>query len=370
MRAGRFFRASLSILALVFLLPIPSAAFASELRCAVCGEAITGKYLEQEGQAYHEGCYAKMKAPRCAVCSEPILGPRVEVDGKIYHAQCYREKVQPHCAVCGRPIEGTYLVEEGKSYHPACHRTRAEKCAICGEPLKGSYLADPWGNPFHARHGRKYLCPFCNRVMTDSTTGGSVVSSANGMRVCRLCDSRGVDRKGRAESLLERTRLRLFDTFPVSADTFTFDLVSKAKLASLLPPGRQQGMELGITLERKARLGRSESIRNDMFLLSGLPDWLFQAVAAHELAHVWQHLQGLEDLPPDKSEGSAELASYLILKLNGSQEARIKLETMERSEDPSYGTGLRRALEVSMNGQAVDRLHGALRGEVGWPDRR
>jgi len=331
---GRRPRLPVAILVLVLLGTLVPRALASELRCRVCGEEITGGY--------------------------------VELDGKVYHERCYREKVQPRCAVCNKPIEGAFVQEAGKSYHPACLKARSTRCVICGEVLKGNYLADPWGNPFHSRHGRKVLCPFCNRAMADSTTGGSVVA-ANGMRICRLCEREGVERKGRAESLLERTRLKLSDSFPVPASSFSFELVDKPRLNELLSPGRQLGVELGITLEKKARWGRKESIHNDMFLLSGLPEWLFEAVAAHELVHVWQHLQGLDDLPADQAEGSAELASYLVLKRNGSREARVKMEAMERSDDPSYGAGLRRALEVSMNGQDVSRLHRALRGEGEWP---
>ena len=203
--------------------------------------------------------------------------------------------------------------------------------------------------------------------MAESTTGGSVINAASGLRVCRLCDRRGIDRTGPAQTSLERTRLRLLDSFPVSRESFTWELVSKAQLDAMLPPAQRAGNELGLTLETRSRRGKSEVLKIRVSLLSGLPDWLFEAVAAHELVHVWQHLQGLEDLPLDQAEGSAELAAFLILKQGGSEEGRIKIQGMEHSDDPVYGAGFRKAMEVSMKGSAVTHLRLVLQKGKGWP---
>ena len=361
--------ATLAALLLVIGLPAASPGSAAEPHCAVCGQPVTGRYLQEEGAAYHEACYARTRAARCAVCSDPILGPRIESDGRSYHEKCYREAVLPRCAICGQLIEGTYLKEDGKSYHPQCHRTKAAECVVCGEPLKGSFLADPWGNPFHARHGDRILCPFCSRVMAASTTGGSVVSAASGMRVCRLCDRRGVSGRGKAESSLERVRLRMSDLFPVSGGSFAWELVDREELDGLLARGPHARNELGLTVRKSQRRGRQESMHIRVYLLAGLPDWLFDAVAAHEMVHVWQNLRHLEDLPLEQAEGSAELASYLLLERGGTPEGRIKIQEMERSEDPAYGIGFRKARKVSMDGQSMARLHRVLEGEKGWPER-
>src|SRR5881296_2391771 len=93
--------------------PIPG--LASELVCGVCGKAIAGRYVEEEGQAYHLECYEQHRAHRCAVCGKPILESRIVWEGKDYHADCYRETIQPLCAVCGKPIVGQYVVEGGKN---------------------------------------------------------------------------------------------------------------------------------------------------------------------------------------------------------------------------------------------------------------
>jgi hypothetical protein len=305
------------------------------------------------------------------VCGEPILESRIDWEGKSYHEKCYQDAIQPHCAVCGKVIEGTYLVEGGKNYHPACHRTKvAAQCVVCSKPLENNYFADAWGNPFHSSHGKGVLCPYCGRAMGQSSTGGSVISAASGMRVCRLCERRGVDSKGPAQSLLERTRLRLQDSFPVSRESFTWQLVSKSQLDQMLPPSQRAGNELGLTLETRARRGKSETLKIRVYLLSGLPEWLYEAVSAHELAHVWQHLQGLDDLPLDQAEGSAELAAYLILKQGGTEEGRIKIQGMERSEDPIYGGGFRKAMKVSMKGNSLAQLRIVLEKGKGWPGGR
>jgi hypothetical protein len=339
----------------------------SQLRCEVCGQPITGRYVEEGGHAYHEECYAKARAPRCAVCGEPILGPRIEWEGKSYHEKCYKDAIQPHCAVCGQPIEGTYLVQGGKNYHPACLRGQSVRCVICSKPLDGTFLSDSWGNPFHASHGQKVLCPFCGRAMSPSTTGGSVINATNGLRICALCNRRAVESRGQSDALLERVRLQLLDVFPVPREAFTWDLVSQAELSALLPPGRRAGDELGLTRESRSRRGNSEMLKIQVDLLSGLPDWLYAAVAAHELAHVWQHLQNLEDLPLDQAEGSAELAAYLVLRRGGTEEGRIKIADMQRSQDPAYGAGFRRAMDVSMKGEEVAALKRALQNGSGWP---
>jgi hypothetical protein len=341
---------------------------AAELRCAVCGGAITGRYLDEDGKAYHESCYTKSRAARCAVCGDPILGPRIESEGKSYHEKCYRESVLPRCAACGELIEGTYLKEGGKSYHPQCHRSKAAKCVVCGEPLGNSFLADPWGNPFHARHGEKSLCPFCSRVMALSTTDGSVVG-ASGMRVCRLCDRRGVTGRGKAQSSLERVRQQLSDTFPISGDSFTWELVDRERLDSLPRHGMRASNELGLTVGMSQRRGGQGTMRIRVYLLTGLPDWLFDGVAAHEMAHVWQNLHQLEGLPMEQAEGSAELASYVVLDRGGTPEGRIKIQEMERSDDPAYGVGFRKAMKVSMRGQSMSRLRRILEGDQGWPER-
>jgi hypothetical protein len=355
---------------LLLVLPVP-ALHADAPVCDVCGNPITGRYLEQDGHTYHQRCYAQSIAPRCAVCGEPILESRIDWEGKSYHEKCYQDAIQPHCAVCGKVIEGTYLVEGGKNYHPACHRTKvAAQCVVCSKPLENNYFADAWGNPFHSSHGKGVLCPYCGRAMGQSSTGGSVISAASGMRVCRLCERRGIDSKGPAQSLLERTRLRLQDSFPVSRESFTWQLVSKSQLDQMLPPSQRAGNELGLTLETRARRGKSETLKIRVYLLSGLPEWLYEAVSAHELAHVWQHLQGLDDLPLDQAEGSAELAAYLILKQGGTEEGRIKIQGMERSEDPIYGGGFRKAMKVSMKGNSLAQLRIVLEKGKGWPGGR
>jgi len=364
------FRAGAHLLRLAALLVAAAAiipALASDLSCGVCGRPITGRYVEVDGKAYHAQCYEQYRAPRCAVCGRPILESRIVWEGKDYHAECYREAIQLHCAACGKPIEGQYLVEGGKNYHPACHRSRSLKCVVCGEPLEGSYLADGWGNPFHARHGEDLLCPFCNRVMTISTTHGSFISTANGMRICALCARRAVSRRGEAAAIIGKARRRIRDLFPVQEDSFTWELVDKLHLEALEPPGQTPGEELGITLGERMRQGGKTLHKIHVSILSGLPDWLLEAVAAHELAHVWQQLKDLNSLTPDESEGSAEYAAYLLLKAGGTEEGKIKIVAMKESKNPAYGIGFRKALRLAGGEAHAVRVRLVLETGRGWP---
>ncbi|HEV8335188.1 MAG TPA: LIM domain-containing protein [Candidatus Polarisedimenticolia bacterium] len=362
-------RRFLGLLLLGLLLPLPvltETAAEDRLHCAVCGKSIEGKYIEDQGEAYHRECYEQYRAPRCAACGKAILGSRIDFEGKSYHEECYRESAQPRCDACGKPIEGTYIVASGKKYHPACHRGLAVRCVVCGEPLEKSYLEDGWGNAFHARHGKESLCPFCGRVMALSTTHGSFLSTANGIRICALCARRAVSRRDEVAAILERVRVRLQEIFPVPPGSFSWELVDRDHLMRRLSPGRFVGNELGITVGEFRRSGRAVSRRVSVALLTGVPDWLLAGVAAHELAHVWQQLHDLSDLPPDQAEGSAEYAAYLLLEEAGTEEGRVKIEAMKRSEDPAYGAGFRRALEIAHGQGSAAGLRKALQGGKGW----
>jgi len=353
-------------LLLVFVLATVLPA-AEELRCAICGQSISGRYLEDSGRTYHERCYELFRAPKCAVCGRAISESRIELEGKSYHETCYREAKQPRCAACGKSIEGTYLIAAGRNYHPACHRGLAIRCAVCGQPLEESYVEDGWGNAFHARHGREGLCPFCGRVMSPSTTRGSFISSSNGIRICALCAGRAVSRGEEVERTLERVRVRLLGIFPVPPGSFSWELVDRFKLLGRAPAGTLQGNELGVTRGERRRSAGGVTRQIRISLLSGIPDWLLGAVAAHEMVHVWQQMQDLDSLPPDQAEGSAEYAAYLLLKEGRTQEGRVKIEAMEKSRDPAYGSGFRRALRAAESGPTPARLREILEKGRGWP---
>ena len=114
------------------------------------------------------------------------------------------------------------------------------------------------------------------------------------------------------------------------------------------------------------RSGAAVSRRVSVTLLAGVPDWLLAAVAGHELAHVWQQQHDLSDLPPEQAEGSAEYAAYLLLDEADTEEGKVKIEAMKQSEDPAYGAGFRRALEIAHGHGSGSSLRKALQGGKGW----
>jgi hypothetical protein len=357
-----------SAAAAVLLTLLVGAAAGAGISCDVCGEPIHGRYVEERGRSYHESCYRDSVAPRCAACGRPILESWIRHAEGDYHPDCYRESFQPRCAHCGKPIEGRYLMEGGRNYHPACHRTRTPRCVICDEPLSGKFFADGWGNPYHDRHGREVVCPFCNRVMSEATTGGSFISTANGMRICRLCAQRAVSRRESAGEILERVRARLEGIFPVPEGSFNWRLVDRPRLMALLPGRVIAGNELGITIGDRIRRRGIWVRRIEVSFLSGIPDWLFEGVAAHELAHVWQQLYDLDRLTPEQAEGTAEFAAYLALQDGGTEEGRMKIAAMRESDDPVYGVGFRKALRLAERGGAgAVRVREVLERGRGWP---
>jgi hypothetical protein len=86
----------------------------------------------------------------------------------------------------------------------------------------------------------------------------------------------------------------------------------------------------------------------EIAILHGLPQWHFEAVAAHELGHAWLFLNRFPPLPPTIEEGICELCEYLWLREQDRPEARWLLRAMDDNPDPVYGEGyraVRRALE-------------------------
>jgi hypothetical protein len=69
-----------------------------------------------------------------------------------------------------------------------------------------------------------------------------------------------------------------------------------------------------------------------------LPRTLFQAVAAHELAHAWQSYHAPSTQPPRIIEGFAEWAAYRVLLALGQQRDAARLT--RRSNKDVYGEGL------------------------------
>lgn len=87
-------------------------------------------------------------------------------------------------------------------------------------------------------------------------------------------------------------------------------------------------------------------------MLDGLPADLLGATIAHELGHVFLHLNDFEQgMPPPLVEGLCELISYLWLEQAlddrddvAEVERHARMRVMAQSRDEVYGQGFRDAL--------------------------
>jgi hypothetical protein len=127
-------------------------------------------------------------------------------------------------------------------------------------------------------------------------------------------------------------------------------IVERARLAALNAQSPVPGnAEVPLGVEQQHLLGFFQ--RNDedraIYIEQVLPRVLFQAVAAHELAHAWQSFHAPPTQPLRIVEGFAEWVSYHILLALGQQTAA---ERLNRRTD-LYGEGLHYFL-------ALEREHG------------
>jgi hypothetical protein len=116
-------------------------------------------------------------------------------------------------------------------------------------------------------------------------------------------------------------------------------IVERAKLAALNAQSPVMGnAEAPLGPEHQHLLGFFQRNGEDraIYIEQVLPRTLFQAVAAHELAHAWQSFYASQTQPLKIVEGFAEWVSYRILLALGQQREAARLT--RRSD--LYGEGL------------------------------
>ncbi|MBX5451623.1 hypothetical protein [Thermogemmatispora sp.] len=281
--------------------------------CHLCGRplALVGQYLiYPNGLVICPACDGTV--PRCQRCNLP--GRHLEqVGGAILCPAC-RAQVA-FCGCCGRALlETAYLI--GDSPVKYCQRCLEERprCDVCQAPL----------------NERGHLLPGPHGVV----------------RRCALCWAEAVQGPHEAESLYQRVfavlRREPGLTLPILP---RLHLCERRVLQELhqqrghsLPSGGEEGGNdphlLGIFFQQ----GQAQ----DIYIEHYLPRDLFQAVAAHELAHAWQAWQGLQELPLLIGEGFAEWTAYHVLQTLG--EERMVRRLLRRRD--LYGQGLQHFLTL------------------------
>ena len=322
---------------ILIVILIPMLLSAQDKTCAGCGEPVAeGQYLKIGTKFFHPQHFT------CNYCGQPIQGKYFEREGRFYDETCYFNHVLPPCAWCNKPLDDRVISFEGNFYHQDCYREHvALRCAACDGLIESTYFEDFWGNKYHQEHLKNgYKCDYCSRLISEKVTGGGVVYD-DGRHVCNLCRKGAIDTQQQAAFLLDRVKELLWEeNIRISMETIPVYLVDKPKMQELL--GQRSGRETGFTRNRTTfRNGFVSKRKFDIFILHGMPEIHFISTVAHELMHVWLHLNASDKMDHRLIEGSCNYASELILKHFANPEKDIILHGMRTEEDAVYGTGYR-----------------------------
>jgi hypothetical protein len=274
--------------------------------CHLCGKELQGNYLIYEnGLVVCERCQHTL--PHCSRCGIPSR-QLVATRGVLICPAC-RQSV-PACGCCHEPILGRYFIigDSPVPYCEECTQTRP-RCDVCHVPF-----LDSQGKMFRGRDGPIYRCASC--------LGSAVTTLAE------------------AESLYRDTQILLMRELALEIAVLPkLHLVERAKLIEL----HQQtdtpvGSDATPGPEQQHLLGYFKRINDDwdIYIEHLLPKTLFQAVAAHELAHAWQSTHAAEGQALKIVEGFAEWVAYRVLLALGQQREAARLT--RRSD--LYGDGL------------------------------
>ena len=87
--------------------------------------------------------------------------------------------------------------------------------------------------------------------------------------------------------------------------------------------------------------GKTAFLKQDIYILSGLPELEFKGVLAHEILHTWLNKHQVK-MSDNDIEGFCNLGTMRIYEEEGSEFAQVLLKSMEKDPDPGYGRAYRR----------------------------
>lgn len=287
---------------------------------------------------------------KCAYCGKPIKQSYIVFEDMPYHDSCYRNFVQPRCAKCNQPIDGKFIMKDGKKYHEKCYnQSVALRCDLCSEIINETYIKDYWGNNYHASHeNTEPRCDYCGRFISGKISrGGSKYN--DGRVICGICESTSVKSLTKAESVLNRVKNSL-QSFGVAINLYRLglQLVNKDELRSIASENGSYTDPRGFAKYSYWKTGNETTKREfTIYILNGMPQEDFEAVAAHELMHIWQYINSPEKLEPQLAEGSAEYVAYTHMSRQYDEYSKYIVHQIETNRDNIYGEGFRRVKNIA-----------------------
>lgn len=283
------------------------------------------------------------KGESCAGCGGPIMGAYIEAMGQSWHPEHFI------CGICRHAISGAFFVEEGQPAHEACVLGRRPKCRDCARPIQGRYREDLWGERSCEACFSKGLCLYC---------GGAGERDARSSDIlCKVCRRLAIHEQRMANAFYGEVvdwarSKRLFE----GVKQPPMVLYPRERLLREFPGSHRT---LGVAEKSVWETPAGASVRADrVVVVAGLPAPLFQAVAAHELGHVWVAANNIHNMAPLDEEGFCELLSHTWISERGTFGREGLLRSIEASNDPIYGEGFRKmkSIEQRSNINFVMRL--------------
>lgn len=279
----------------------------------------------------------------CHLCGQRLVGTFLTYDtGLVVCSRC--NAIVPHCGLCNIPSRQLIPVR-GVQVCPAC-RQKLPVCACCGIPILKEYaiVGDSPAPYCQTCMTTRPRCDICRVPINEQ--GKTIPGQAGNTYRCVTCFNAAVTTITEAERLYQETRILLKRELNLEIAALPeLHIVERAKLAALnaqhplsgnaeTPPGPEHQHLLGFF----KRDGENRVI----YIEQVLPRALFQAVAAHELAHAWQSFNVPSTQPLKIVEGFAEWVSYHILLALGHQ---LEAARLNRRTD-LYGEGLHYFLDL------------------------
>lgn len=284
--------------------------------CHLCGDTLHGKYLRYDNKLIVcERC--EHRTPRCSRCKLP--SHQLTLARGVLICPACRQKAQV-CACCREVILDRYFIigDSPMHYCEVCTQTRP-RCDLCRIPL------DNQGRIFAGRDGAVYRCATC--------FSSAVTTAAQAERLYH-----------EIRTLLERE---------LALEIAVLPKLHLAERATLVELHQQDSVPTDpntpLGPEPQHLLGFFRRINDDwnIYIEQLLPQTLFQAVVAHELAHAWQSTHASQTQSLKLIEGFAEWVAYRVLLTLGQQREAARLT--RRSD--LYGDGLQHFI-------ALEHQHG------------